>query len=274
MKIYGIDFTSAPSARKPLVCAHARLQGQTLNVTHIEQGDEIGDFDSWLLRSGRWLMAVDMPLGQPRPLIEALDWPREWEKYVSLVDDLGPRRFTDQLAGYSRDQPPGNKHHFRPTDRAASACSPMMVFGVPVAKMFAAGAPRIAKADVSVLPCRPNQSPRVVVEAYPALVARQLAAGQPYKGGPASDRVARARMRQRMLRRLTSDQEHFPFEIQLQRGMKKLAIDDNTGDILDAILAVVQLARAYAQHGSKLGMPSRVDPIEGWIVGTSWDDDA
>lgn len=53
--------------------------------------------------------------------------------------------FVERVALYSRLQPAGDKHHFRATDRLAGTCSPMVLYGVPVSRMFyqpnVAGAP-------------------------------------------------------------------------------------------------------------------------------------
>ena len=87
---------------------------------------------------------------------------------------MSKQGFVATIKSYCDQQPAGDKHHLRQTDELAGACSPMMLYGVPVGKMFFEGAPRIGSAGVSVLPCRPNESSRIVVEAYPALVAGVL----------------------------------------------------------------------------------------------------
>lgn len=46
------------------------------------------------------------------------------------------------LADYRTQRPAGDKQQLRQTDRLAGARSPMMLCGVPVAKMFFRGAPR------------------------------------------------------------------------------------------------------------------------------------
>ena len=57
----------------------------------------------------------------------------------------------------------------------------MMLFRVPVGKMFYQGAPRLLSSDVSVEPCRPTGAARVAVEAYPAVVARRFLGNRSYK---------------------------------------------------------------------------------------------
>jgi hypothetical protein len=78
-------------------------------------------------------------------------------------------------------RPKGHKYHYRLADRRSESSSAMMLFRVPVGKMFYQGAPRLLASGVSVEPCRPTDSERVAVETYPAVVARRLLGRRSYK---------------------------------------------------------------------------------------------
>jgi len=76
----------------------------------------------------------------------------------------------------------GDKLHLRSVDKRANSRSPMMLYGVPVGRMFFRGAPRLVKSGARIIPCRPSPDTRIVVEAYPALVAEaMLGARKGYK---------------------------------------------------------------------------------------------
>ena len=50
-------------------------------------------------------------------------------------------------------------------------------------------------------------------------------------------------------------------------GLAEAAIDDGSGDTLDAIACAMLAAWAAGLAASGYGLPDEVDPIEGWIVG-------
>ncbi len=70
MKIYGLDFTSAPNKRKPLVIVGSQLEGSVLHVESTEEMMSFEEFEKFLEGSGTWVCGMDFPFGQPRALIE------------------------------------------------------------------------------------------------------------------------------------------------------------------------------------------------------------
>ena len=90
-------------------------------------------------------------------------------------------QFVAVLTDYCKDREKGDKHHLRRTDKLAHARSPMMLYRVPVGKMFFEGASRLLKSGVSIQPCHVRNDARVVVEAYPALVARRWIGNRDYE---------------------------------------------------------------------------------------------
>jgi hypothetical protein len=79
VKIYGLDFTSAPGRRKPLIVLGCTLDGDYLRVEDSETLTGFGGFEDLLQRQGPWVCGMDFPFGQPRSLVAALGWPESWE---------------------------------------------------------------------------------------------------------------------------------------------------------------------------------------------------
>ena len=48
MKIYGIDFTSAPSGKKPITCADCTLENGFLHLNELKKMKTFDDFDDFL----------------------------------------------------------------------------------------------------------------------------------------------------------------------------------------------------------------------------------
>lgn len=267
MKIFGIDFTSAPRAAKPLTCAVGELDSEKLTIEGIELWDSFTGFESFLTQPGPWTAAVDFPIGQPRRLVKALDWPESWEEYVKLVGQMSKTEFVELIGDYRSKQPPGDKQHLRLTDKLSGSCSPMMLYGVPVGKMFFEGAPRLERAGVSVQPCRPNKSGRVVIEGYPALVARRLIGKNSYKSERVKQ-VSHQAARQQLIKRFKTRnlKDAYGLSLRLAGKLIECAVGDAKGDTLDAILCAVQAASFALKNKSTSSIPEHADPLEGWIA--------
>jgi hypothetical protein len=268
MRISGIDFTSAPRKSKAITCADCILAGSILTVEKLDSWTDFKGFESYLNGSGTCLTAIDAPLGQPLRLIQALGWPAHWEQYVQLIGASSKRAFVKILTDYCQAQPAGDKHHLRRTDALAGACSPMMMYGVPVGKMFYEAAPRIANSTVNVLPCRPTNSSHRVVEAYPALVARRLTGNKSYKGHDQRKEMARSRQRAMIVEQCQSSAltKALAVRVSMPQDLAWRLKEDQSGDSLDAVLCAIQAAAAV-QKGTQLGIPRDADPREGWIIG-------
>jgi hypothetical protein len=175
----------------------------------------------------------------------------------------------DTLLNYCSGRNRGDKHHLRITDKLARSRSPMMLFRVPVAKMFFEGAPRLLRAGVNILPRYVKEDPRLVVEAYPALVARRWIGNHSYKADSLPQQTPdRRSAREKLVYGLRSmdTKTHFEFDVHFSDKTAEIMIRDGSGDQLDALLCAVQAAWAYAQRQWNFGMPVDCDPLEGWIV--------
>src|SRR2546430_14616473 len=72
MKIFGLDFTSAPRSKKPITCAVCELQDNLLQVKDCLKINSLPEFETFLRLSGPWLAALDFPFGQPAKLLANL----------------------------------------------------------------------------------------------------------------------------------------------------------------------------------------------------------
>tara|TARA_B100000686_G_scaffold343193_1_gene423601 strand:- start:1038 stop:1328 length:291 start_codon:yes stop_codon:yes gene_type:complete len=86
MKIYGIDFTSSPSARKPIACAKGNIKKNgTLIIDDIELIQDFSIFEKFLNSKGPWVAGFDFPFGLPLSFIHELKFKQDWEYYVKTI---------------------------------------------------------------------------------------------------------------------------------------------------------------------------------------------
>ncbi|HBC41341.1 MAG TPA: DUF429 domain-containing protein [Pseudanabaena sp.] len=268
MKIYGIDFTSAPSKTKRIVCAEAYLDDTGLHIERFERFTNFPDWIEFLQRSPSWIAGVDFPLGQPRKLVENLQWGTTWIEYVKLVGQISKSEFVETLNKYRLGRANGDREHLRQTDRIVGAISPMKVYGVPVGKMFFEGTPRMLAAGFSILPCHPTDAPRIVIEIYPALMARAIIGKQSYKSDDRRKQTREMQLgRQTVIEywRSPNFAATYGLSIDINVQLAEECDRDASGDTLDAVLAAVQTAWSAKQ--TNYGIPTTCDPLEGWICG-------
>ena len=269
MRIYGVDFTSAPRRAKPITVAACRFEGNTLILEGQEDLADFAAFEAFLARPGPWVAGLDFPFGLPRRLLDGLGWPADWAAVVARVAALDMAEFVALLKRYRTPRPRGNKQHLRPTDALAASASPMMLYGVPVGRMFFRGAPRLLASGASVLPCQPTASDRVIVEAYPALAARRWIGRASYKSDTKRKQTAeRAAARRAIVDglRSASCRAAYGFDVVLSDAQAVALAVDPQGDVLDALLAALPAAWAWIRREFGWGIPPGVDPAEGWIV--------
>jgi hypothetical protein len=130
----------------------------------------------------------------------------------------------------------------------------------------------------NTLPGHPGADDRIVLEAYPALVARRWIGRRGYKSDTRSKQTRDQRLaRERLVAALESGEalEHFGVTVSLPRLAGAELIADPTGDSLDALLCALQAAWAWGRRAEGFGIPGDADPVEGWIVdpGLTLDDE-
>lgn len=268
MPIMGIDFSSSPGPRKPLMCVSGCLRDDHLIVEGASAMEDFTAFAALLDRPGPWVAGIDFPFGQPRRLLDNLGWAADWPSLVQRVEELGPGGFTDLLDAYRAPRPPGDKQHLRATDALAGALSPMMVHGIPVGRMFARGAPLLMHCPASIPACRPRDDDRILLETYPGLAARRLIGRKPYKTEQRSrDAPARRSARAALVEAIRDGglRQGYDLHVDLPDELAERCLSDFKGDLVDALLCAVQAAWAWNHRAENFGIPASAQPAEGWI---------
>lgn len=266
MKIYGLDFTSAPRRAKPITCLHAEFSGDVLDCGPLSNFTDFDEFEALLKTPGPWVAGMDFPFSLPRRFIENMNWPENWQSYVKKVAAMTKPEFRKVLDDYKRDRPAGDKEHQRETDIQFGGVSPQKQYGVPVALMFYEGAPKLMDCLTNIPFLRPNTDNRTIFEAYPGAMARQLIGNTPYKTDTkAKQTPEKAQARNLLFKALIAPDTaaRLGFTVKADPKLAK----DPSGDHLDALLCAVQAAYAWSLKSDNYGMPLAVDPIEGRIAG-------
>jgi hypothetical protein len=268
MDVYGIDFTSRPRCGKPITALACRLEGDRLQAGTLSAWSDFAPFESFLRQPGPWIAGIDFPFGQSRTFLTNIGWPLTWPGYVRHVESLGRTGFRRALDAYRAPRPAGDKEHRRATDRAAGAISPQKLYGTPVGLMFFEGAPRLLRAGVTIPGVHAGDPRRVVVEAYPGLLARALIGRCSYKQDARARQTAeRDQARRALLRAILDGAAQPAYGVSVQAPLA--LADDPMGDALDALLAAIQAAWAWTRRADGYGRPSGLDPLEGWIADPS-----
>ena len=270
-ELLGCDFSSSPSTRKNIVLASGRLCGQRVQLLKTER---FSSLDSWQQRlsQGPWLGGFDLPFGLPRELVDTLGWPTDWLACVQHFAAQSRADLRQQFKAFCDARPAGQKFAHRATDRPAGSSPSMKWVNPPVAWMMHAGVPRLLAVGAWLPAHQPDPgrtvsgAGRVALEAYPGLLARELLGGSTsYKSDdPARQTPERQQARRHMLDALAAGHTRLGLQLQLTPAQAEALVADASGDALDAVLCLVQVAWA-GQRGA-YGLPTHVDPLEGWIT--------
>ena len=269
IKIFGIDFTSAPRKGKPITVAEARLCHKVLAITNIFDLVNLEQFSEFLKRTGSWIAAIDFPFSQPRKLILDCGWPNSWQEFVNQVSLMGKQRFERILRNY-RDSETSRCRLLRETDKIAKSRSPMQLDFTPVGKMFLVGAPLLARSPCTIVPFRQLRADvGIIIEGYPKLVAGKAVGKSVYKSDSLSHQIStQAEVRKSILQWIQSKEakEHYGFIVKLNDVLANNCVYDPKGDRLDAALCAMQAAWAWTQSRNRYGVPEYCEHLEGWIV--------
>jgi hypothetical protein len=261
----GIDFTSRPSRRKPIVVALGGTAHGVVRVDRIETHIEFESFARWLRSPGPWLGVFDLPFGLPRELVLALGWPGEWLPLMQHYAGLSRESIRDTFAAFCNARAVGSKFAHRATDGPAGSSPSMKWVNPPVAFMLHAGVPMLIEAGVHLPGLNEGDPERVALEGYPGLLAREVLGARSYK----SDDKAR-QTPERLIARidlvdaLDQGRTRLGLRLKLSHAQREELIADASGDRLDAVLCLVQAAWAGSRPAH--GLPAQIDPLEGWIV--------
>jgi len=263
LRIYGVDFTCAPRAAKPITAACAVLRKNVLNLERIEGLASFAEFEALLARPGPWVGGFDFPFSLPLELARDLGWPADWPSLVAHCSSFDRLRFRAALDAYRNTREPGNRYAHRATDLPAGSSSPMKLVNPPVALMFHEGARRVLASGAHVPALHDGDRDRVALEAYPGLlVRRQLGIRDSYKSDTRAEQTpARRRVRRKVVSALKAGQ---PLGIRLDCKDEGALVADGSGDLLDAVICAVQAA--WAARRQDYGIPANAPAGEGWIV--------
>lgn len=270
--VIGIDFTSAPSRRKPLTVAFGRWQAAAPRP--IYELDEIREFTSldefdWLLAApGRWVGGFDLPFSQPRPLIEHEGWPTAWPEFVRFYCDQPRDALRDVFRRWCDARPVGDKFAWRATDKPAGSSPAMRWANPPVAWMMHAGIGRMLDAGLAFPAHRQRghagRPKRIALEAYPGFTARKVCR-RSYKSDVASKQTPdRMRNRRGIVAALVAGTAGLEPRLAISPAWRRRLVADGSGDLLDAVICALQAAHAAALP--RYGLPKPLDPLEGWIA--------
>jgi hypothetical protein len=279
-RIAGVDFTSAPSRRKPITVALADglaadgAPAARIVLTGLLSFESFEDWVSWLARPVPWIAAFDFPFGLARSFVEGLGWPTDgpqaWADVTRRLAALSRPELVARCRAWCDARPAGSKFAHRATDASAGSSASMKWVNPPVVLMLHAGAPRLLAAGVTLpgLHEHGTDPDRVALEGYPGLLARGVLGRTSYKSDDPRlrDDPMRRAARERLVAALEAGAH--PFLLRVEFGaLRASCIDEPGADRLDAVLCMVQAGWAWLRRDAGYGLPSRTDRVEGWIVG-------
>ena len=268
MQLAGIDFTSAPSRRKPITVALGRLRGDATLSARRDRGPCRLRF---VLGVAALARAVARGLRLSRSACRGR-WSRRSAgrasgcRWCAHYTGLSRAEIRATFQAFCAARPVGDKFAHRACDAFSTASPSMKWVNPPVAFMLHAGIGLLLDAGVQIATLHPGDPvagrarrlsgpagaradrPPLVQERHPgdadAGAARArgsscCAASRPARAGSAS----RSRS---------------------TRAQRAALLDDGSADRLDAVLCLMQAAWAAERPGC--GLPDDVDPLEGWIV--------
>jgi hypothetical protein len=262
----GVDFSSRPTARKPITVAHGERRAAVVRLLRMDALPSAEAFAQWLAAPGEWLGAFDFPFGLPRELVEYLGWPTQWPALMSHYAGLSRDEIRRTFAAFCDARPVGGKFAHRACDAPAGSSPSMKWVNPPVAYMLHAGVPPMIAAGVSLPAVGLAGDPRrVALEGYPGLLARELIGRRSYKSDEAAKQTSdRLIARKDVVEALEQGRTRLGLRLKLTHAQRESLVDDASGDRLDAVLCMVQAAWAAGQPN--FGLPASHDLLEGWIV--------
>ncbi|MBU1359820.1 MAG: DUF429 domain-containing protein [Gammaproteobacteria bacterium] len=270
--LLGCDFSSAPTRRKPIVLAFGQVDGDVVRLTSLEYFESLEAWQHRLQHIPRWIGAFDFPFGLPRELIVHLDWPLHWMECMAFYAGLSRAEIRSTFKAFCDGRPSGSKFAHRATDGPAASSPSMKWVNPPVAFMLHAGMPRLLAAGAAFpgLHVPSSDPPRVALEGYPGLLARELVGRRSYKSDkPETDKALRAAVRKELMAELEHGSTRLDLRLSLEGALRDDLLADAKGDRIDAVLCLMQCAwgaRRKVSPGPGFGLPDQIDPLEGWIV--------
>ncbi len=265
-RIFGVDFTSSPRARKPITIARGFVLRSGFILEALDEHASWGSYEAWLTTPGPWIAGFDFPFGLPREAVLELGWPQTWPMLVRHCAAMGRVAFRQSLDRHRELRPAGHRYAHRAADLPARSHSPLKLVNPPVGLMFLEGVPRLLDARVSIPGLFAGEGNRVALEAYPAFTVRKICRVSYKSDATARQTPARRFARKAIVSRLASRENPFGFPLVGSRALMASLVNDASGDRLDAAICAMQAAWAYQRRKQNYGLPKHIDPLEGWIA--------
>jgi hypothetical protein len=266
MQLIGVDFSSAPTRRKPITVARGERVGAVLRLRALEALPTMAGFEALLAEPGPWCGGFDFPFGLPREFVASLGLGDNSAAVNAELRRRCPTRmdFRALVDAWGNGRPAGQRLVHRATDAAMpgiSSSSPLQTRYVPVGFMYFEGYARLLAAGATVPRLHEGDPQRTALEAYPGLLAFELIGRRSYKNSAEPDRLI---ARKDIVEALEQGRTRLGLRLKLTHAQREALVDDASGDRLDAALCLVQAAWASVLPG--YGLPAQVDAVEGWIT--------
>ncbi|MDB5877412.1 MAG: hypothetical protein JWQ41_826, partial [Variovorax sp.] len=257
--LFGCDFSSAPSARKPIVVALGSVRSGRVALSRLLSFPTLEGWAAWMHETPAWIGGFDFPFGLPRELVEKLGWPTQWHDLMTHYASLSRAEIRTAFAGFCDTRPVGGKFAHRATDLPAGSSPSMKWVNPPVAFMLHAGVPRLLDAGAALPGLHePTGATRIALEAYPGMLARELIGRRSYKADDTARQTAeRWVARADLVSALERGATRLGLRLALTHAQRDMLLADAQGDRLDAVLCLVQSAWASVQRG--YGLPLQID---------------
>lgn len=281
--LLGLDFSCAPSRRKPLTLAWGRRAGAVVKLERLDEIATLTGLEQVLHGAHGVLAACDFPFGLPRRFVQALcdhpppDFPADHlaalRASLALPAELGATEaliralhaHCGDRAGFQRlvdgwgqrwdtARAPGPKLLHRPTDTAVtgiSSTSPLQTRYVPVGKMYFEGLARLVDADFTLPGLRHGRPDALAFEAYPGFLSGEILGRRSYKSdaaAPPEQQQSRLIARMDLVDALEQGRTRLNLRLKLTPGQRDFLVADGQGDRLDAALCLVQAAWAQREE--------------------------
>lgn len=268
MQFLGVDFSCAPTKRKPITVARGRLAGSVMRLERVDALPTLAGFEALLAEPGPWFGAFDFPFGLPRAFVDSVGLGRRAAEVNAELRRRCPTRmdFRALVDGWGNGRPKGQRLIHRRADGAMpgiSSSSPLQTRYVPVGFMYYEGFARLLQAGVHLPRLHAGDAARTAVEGYPGLLAFEVIGRRSYKNSAEPDRLI---ARKDIVDALEQGRTRLGLRLKLTHALHEALIADASGDRLDAALCLLQAGWAGTRPDA--GLPADVDPVEGWIATT------
>ena len=272
-KLIGIDFSSTPTKKKPVAVAVGRWVENTILVDGLESFIRHEEMQALLTREKNFVAAIDMPFGLSRQLVDGLQWPgakradpQAWSDLIRFYSSLPRDDIRSIFKAWCDARPVGKKFAHRVCDTPAGSSPSMKWVNPPVAFMLHAGAPLLLGAGVHIPGMQAGDPDRVVLEAYPGYLARQVLGRQSYKSDDPKKDTSDRRMARSELLCALEEGMLLNIKVVVRPYLRARLLEDVKADHLDAVLCCLAAAWSQKRSNANYGLPEVIDPVEGWIA--------